>query len=231
MKKTLSIILAAIVLVCAFASCNNNKNPQNPPSTPAPNTGGEQTTSSTPAPSGAESSTPAVPDVVDFEPCDEEVYTTGDLNLRSSTTFDTNDNIEKTVDAGTKLRRTGYHETWSKVIYEEVEYFCSTSFLSTELPADQISFESCDETLYVCPDGKFEGESKLYTEPDRSKQASITITAKTEVKRTGVYYESGDNPEKLGWSRIVYNNETYYIRNSQLSATAPSTPADPTPAE
>lgn len=229
MKKTLSLILATLFVVLALASCNNNPPKIPDVSTPGIPSGGESQPVASPGESSGDESTPIVPDEVEFTACDEEVYVTGDLNLRTSTSFDA-DNVAKTVDKGTKLRRIGFHETWSKVVFEDTEYFCSTAYLSKELPAENITFTDVDETLYVCPDGKFEGESKLYTEADRTKEASITIAAKTAVKRTGVYYENPEDAEKLGWSRIEYEGATYYIRNSQLTETAPTTPAESAPA-
>ena len=162
-----------------------------------------------------------------YELRDEIVYvfgTTVGLNLRSTDNFDDESNIVTTVPNETELKRIGYNELYSKVIYNDKEYFCSSAYITTELPASMITFEDVLEIVYVAPNGEWEGEVKLYTEPDRSKEATITISAKEAVLRTGIYLEDPENTEdNTGWSRIVIpsNGDIYYIRNSQISLVAP----------
>ena len=179
--------------------------------------------------SSEEVTEPATPNV--YETCDETVYVFGTeegLNLRSSDDFETDDNVVLTVPNETKLQRIGHDEVHkiSIVIYNGEEYYCSSDYITKELPASEILklFEDVMEEAYVYPDGKWEGEANLYTAPDRTQHASHPITAKTKVFIIGIYYEDA---ELNGWSKVlVRNNETnkfeeFYMRNSVLTIAAP----------
>ncbi len=70
---------------------------------------------------------------LDFTTRFEQVYVTADfLNLR--THYSSNAQIHSTVTKGTQLTRVGYHEDWSRVMYDNTVLFCSSKYLSLESP-------------------------------------------------------------------------------------------------
>lgn len=235
MKKLLTLGLALIMIVLAVASCRDTG--EGPASSTPEDTMPPQPsdTSSTPVETPEETPDETDPPVVDevvFENCDEAVYvvnTEFGLKLRNSTTFDNEANVADIVDPGTELRRIGIHEVWSKVVYENKEYFTSTKYLSTEKPSEseteadgKIVFTDVDETVYI-KTGYEDGQANIYSKPN--KAALITDmplpTEGTELKRTGIAYDTENDPEGLGWSRIIYKDKECYIRNSMLSTEAP----------
>lgn len=231
MKKIISLALALVLVVFAFAAC---KNDEDTPSASTP----KDKVESTPE---KDIVTPTEPqDEIEFAPCDETVYTTVSLRLRTSADFEVDDNIAMTVNPGTELNRIGYHETYSKVIYEGKEYFCGTNYLTTEIPAESSGlgnstptddeFDPCNDTVYVST-GFADGSAHIYSKADRSTMINDKVLAEgTALTRTGVYYESETDPT-YGWTRFTLDGETYYIRNSQVSTTAPGEPeASETPA-
>lgn len=230
MKKILTLGLALVMVVLAIASCNPNGEgkesstpTQNIP-TPPPASSPIETPEETPEETPAESE-PIVEEVV-FEDCDEAVYvvnTEFGLKLRKSTSFEGEANVAVIVDPGTEMRRIGVHETWSKVVFENKEYFTSSRYLSTEKPSDEtepdgkIVFEDVDEIVIVNT-GYKGGQVNIYSKPN--KNAPITDmalpTEGTELQRTGIAYDTEDDPKGLGWSRVMYKDKECYIRNSQL---------------
>ena len=233
MKKILTLGLAVLMIALAVASCKTTGN-GGASSTPAASIPTPPASSSSQAkptePTPTESSTPAStvkPEVVTFEECDETVYvvgTEGGLWLRSSTSFDTDANKVALVDPGKELQRIGKHDTWSKVVYEGKEYFTSSRYLSTEKPAPEtepvitITFTECDETVYVTG-GTYYVRSFPSTE---EKYQVAALVAGTELKRTGIAYDTPNDPDGLGWSRVIYKGNVCYMRNSALSTKAPS---------
>ena len=239
MKKLLALVLSLLMIAAVFASCGDDDGGETA-STPkesipsAPDSTPEETpTESIPAESTDES---APAEEVVFEDCDETVYVVGTeygLKLRTTTSFVGDANVAVIVDPGTELRRIGIHETWSKVVYQNKEYFASSSFLSTTKPSEEtepdgkIVFEDVDETVYV-KTGYEGGQANIYSKPYKSEDYKITNialpTEGTQLQRTGIAYDDVDpNEEGLGWSRVMYNGVECYIRNSLLSTEAPKT--------
>ena len=238
MKKILTLGLALVMVVLAIASCNKpgegdaSSTPGDSIPTPPPVT--ESTPEETPEASEPESTPESEPaEEIVFEDCDEVVYVVGTdsgLKLRTSTSFDSEINIAEIVEPGTELRRIGVHETWSKVVYENKEYFTSSRYLSTEKeseetePEGKVVFDDVDETVYINT-GYEGGQANIYSKPN--KNAPITDmalpTEGTALQRTGIAYDAPNDPEGLGWSRVIYNGKECYIRNSVVTTKAPAT--------
>lgn len=231
MKKLLTLGLALVMVVLAIASCNPGEGeasstPNQPIPTPPPTSSTPESTPEDTPPETPSDTDPIVEEIV-FENCDEAVYvvnTEFGLKLRTSTSFDGEANVADIVDPGTELRRIGVHKDWSKVVFENKEYFTSTKYLSTEKPSEsdeeidgKYVFEDVDEIVIVNT-GYEDGQVNIYSKP--SKNAPITDmalpTEGTELKRTGIAYDTEDDPEGLGWSRVIYNEKECYIRNSML---------------
>ena len=250
MKKIIAIVLVAVFATLALVSCNNNtKKPD--VSTPS------KTTPSTPAqstPAGSDVSNPEstpdlTPDNTTFDTRDETVYTTADLKLRTTNNFNGESNVAHIALKGTQLKRVGVgieDPSVSKVVYEGNEYFCGSKYLSAEAPDtapesteetpdETVEFEGRDETVKVKPD-----EATVYTKAykgwslqNKKYTANFVLTKDTEVKVTGICYED-ENDLEVGWARIEYQGETYYVRISVLgtisgSTTTPEATAEVTP--
>lgn len=249
MKKIIAIILATVFVVLALASCNNNTTKPDA-STPAGNKPGTPAQSTPVDPDATPESTPDMtPDNTTFDTRDETVYVfnaENGLKLRTSNNF-VIDNVAHIVANGTELKRIGVgieDPSVSKVVYNGVEFYCGSKYLTTEAPDSTestgdstvddtpVEFIDTDQTVTVLPDN-----ATVYTEaykgwaPDNKKNtANFVLTKDTEVKVTGVCYEDETDLE-VGWARIEYNSETYYVRISVLSKIAvPTTPAESTPA-
>ena len=230
MKKIICLALAILMIAMTMVACNKNKNGDESstpedyiPSTPLASTP-DSTPESTPEETPAE--TPA--EVV-LEECDETVYVVDakSVYLRTAPSYD-DASKATTVNYGTELRRIGKSDEWSKVVYENNEYYIASKFLSTEaLP--EVVFVDCDETVYVTADAYYRSI------PSLADGAIVDSLAKgTAIKRTGVAYDTENDPEGLGWSRVEINGEIYFMRNSVLSTQDPaaeSTPVESTPAE
>ena len=77
-----------------------------------------------------------------------------------------------------------------------------TTESQTQTPAD--SFEECNDTVYVLTK---DNAANLRISPSMNASAIATsVVNGTELKRVAV---SND-----GWSKVVYNDETYYIKTS-----------------
>ena len=210
MKKILALALAVLMMAFALAACGE---PENTGDTTTPNET-EETTPNT------DETTPA-PDYFDdpsgirFEQCNEKVYvdgTLGGLWLRTEPDFDNEDNKKSFAEYGEEMTRIGKHETWSKIVFEGEEYFASTKYLSTEKPAE-FNFEKREETVYVNQGANYRSFPSL---DDEYKVASFEEG--TELIRTGILFDTENNPDgDLGWSRILYNDNIYFMRNSVLT--------------
>ena len=235
MKKILCITLALLMIILACASCKKDEpdveeTPDNGvPSQSAPASTPESTPESAPE-STPESSGPNKED--SLVECDETVYVVNapnGLRLRSAMDFDDDSNIKVVVPTGTELRRIATAEVgdemWSKVVYENKEYYTSSKYLSTNKndavetdPVVTMEFEQREETVYITE------PANLRLTPDKTDNNNIAIDlpAGTELKRTGIAFDTENDPEGLGWSRVEYEGKTYYIRNSLLATEKPA---------
>ncbi len=67
-----------------------------------------------------------------FEERNEKVITTTGVRVRSTPTTETDDNILGKVEAGEELKRVGYNDGWSKVIYNGKEAYISSEYVITK---------------------------------------------------------------------------------------------------
>lgn len=222
MKKILSLGLAVVMIVLAIASCNKTGNGDGSStpgqSIPTPPASSSQSTPGSNPGSTPESTPNDKPAEIVFEDCDETVYvvdTMSGLWLRTATDFDDDSVKKEHVEYGTELRRIGKHETWSKVVYDNNEYFASSAYLSTGEPEEFI-FEDVNEKVYVTE------EAFIRSFPSRDDKFVVTsLSVDTELKRTGILFEPVDpenNPNgEYGWSRVEYDGQVCFMRNSVLS--------------
>ena len=232
MKKIISLVLVVLMIAMAMTACKSNGTGAES-STPAdsipegPTSSGTDTTEDVTDATAPETNPADEPGSLVFADCDEKVYVVDvkSLNLRSTPNFDDDSAIAATVAYGTELRRIGKSDVWSKVVYNNAEYYVSTKYVSTTKP-DEIAFTDCDETVYVLRDANYRSI------PSMADSAMVDTIAKgTAVKRTGIAYDKENDPEGLGWSRIEIEGKVYYMRNSVLTTTAPEAAETPAATE
>lgn len=101
-----------------------------------------------------------------MEERDETVYVTGDqVNVRAAA--QPGAEVITALDRGSELRRTGYSESWSRVVYNERECYVSSQYLSVtkpELPAETAATAGVSSgEVKLNPDWKYAGYSKINT--------------------------------------------------------------------
>lgn len=67
-----------------------------------------------------------------FEERNEKVYAITSVRVRSTPTTDSDDNILGKIEAGDELKRVGYNDSWSKVIYNGKEAYVSSDYVITK---------------------------------------------------------------------------------------------------
>lgn len=100
-----------------------------------------------------------------MEARDELVYTTSNLNVRTAP----NSEAEKVgqLETGAEIKRIGYSEEWSKVIYQEQEAYVATRYLTMEKPVEPETTEAAaatsvnGEAVTLNPDWKYAGFAKI----------------------------------------------------------------------
>lgn len=132
-----------------------------------------------------------------YEKRNEIVYATGDVNIRSAATSQSD--ILGVLSAGQSITRIAYNYSWSKVVFENKTCYIASGYLTTEEPADEETQESADEETQE-PTEEETGEPSLEEaeETERMKEASRKTDAKeTEtVKRAVQTRENRTAPDE-----------------------------------
>ena len=133
MKKFLSLLLVAPLLLLNLVSCSvgNGGEPDEGTQPPEPNPEDGTNGGTTPEESTTEDPAPQEP--ADLVACEETVFVTEAMPLYVAALEDAESAV-KTLGIGTKLERTGCGAEWSRVVYRGGIYYCSTAALSTEVP-------------------------------------------------------------------------------------------------
>lgn len=120
---------------------------------------------------------PKMPEII-LKTVDEKVYVTGDqVNLRMQT--DLTGDIFAKVNAGTELHRTGYHEEWSRVVYQEQQCFIASRYVSLEKPVEE---EITAQETTVEETQSALTETAAETESDAELAVSAGTAAVSDVK-------------------------------------------------
>lgn len=103
-----------------------------------------------------------------MEERDETVYVTGDqVNVRAAARPGAE--VITSLNKGAELRRTGYSDSWSRVIYQDRECYISSQYLSVtkpEIPVETVAAASASVNsgeVKLNPDWKYAGFSKIHT--------------------------------------------------------------------
>ena len=109
-------------------------------------------------PAETEPTTQAAPE---FAAVDETVYITGnDVNVRLSCS--TSSDVVATLNRGASVKRTGYSEEWSRVVYQEKECYIASEYLSTEAPETLAAAQPAAEgEVRLDPSWKYAEFSKI----------------------------------------------------------------------
>ena len=97
----------------------------------------------------------------EFAAVDETVYIIGnDVNVRSSCS--TSSDVVATLNRGASVKRTGYSEEWSRVVYQEKECYIASEYLSAEAPETLAAAQPAAEgEVRLDPSWKYAEFSKI----------------------------------------------------------------------
>lgn len=97
---------------------------------------------------------------------DETVYATANVNVRMAPS--TAAEVTAVLARGDSVKRTGYSESWSEVIYKEGTYYIASSYLTTEEPRQTPAAAETEalpaaagETIALNPEWKYAGFAKI----------------------------------------------------------------------
>ena len=131
-----------------------------PTEVPTEESSEESTEISTEAPT--EESTEA-PSGYTFQPVDETVYTTADLNVRRGP--DNRAEIVTVATKGTPLKRIGYHADWSQIDYNGEILYAGSAFLSTSAPSTSTAPDDSSDYTKSRPFGYVRNERDALNVP------------------------------------------------------------------
>lgn len=126
----------------------------------------------------------------EFQKADETVYVAGSgVNVRTQPSV--SGQIAVTLNQGAALKRTGYSQSWSRVIYENKECYVSSRYLSTDKPADQaqtpsISGSGNGRLIAIDPGHQAKGNSQKEPIGPGSSQMKPKVASGTQGTATGI---------------------------------------------
>ena len=216
--RKLAVLALALIVVIPLASCKTGDGdaettPEDTSytieTTTAPiSTTEQETTTEPPATEPPESTTAPNtqdPSSISFTPVDQTVYVIGEnVNVRSAPSTDAK--IEATLHYGDDVRCVGTSENWYKIIYADKECYISAYYVTF----DNISgndFEALNDTVYIIVD-----TANLRRGPSTATEIMANLNKGASLTRIGKNAE---------WSKVLYNNNQYFVHNSCISTTAP----------
>lgn len=127
----------------------------------------------------------------EFQKTDETVYVTGSgVNVRTQPSV--SGEIAVTLNQGAVLKRTGYSQSWSRVIYENKECYVSSRYLSADKPADHaaltpsISGSGNGRLIAIDPGHQAKGNSQKEPIGPGASQMKPKVASGTQGTSTGI---------------------------------------------
>ena len=144
-----------------------------------------------------------------FTTCNDTVYViTSALNIRTAPAIKS-DNIYGQAAYGEALKRTGYSESWFRIVIDDKEYYISANeqYTSLDDPNAMPEFHTRYETVYVTADSLYIRET-----PHTAGAIYSSVTKGTELLRIG-YHEQ--------WSKIMFEDKILYCSSKYISTENP----------
>lgn len=223
MKKLLAILLA-LLLALSLVACGGDTESESEsetdllPNTETESEPAESTESESESESESDSETEAPAD--QFDPRSETVYVNGanSLNIRSTPSADSPENIVGSVAEGVSLERVGYTESWSQVMYNGAVCYASSKYLSVKAPPVIDAVEH--KTVYV----KVEVALTVRAKPWMQAESVAYFENGKAVTQTGLAAEADEHG--IRWARVTYtdaagNAKEGYVNVSYLSDETP----------
>lgn len=151
----------------------------------------------------------------DMTACDETVYTTHAVHVRTGNSVDAE--ILTTLEKGVQLHRTGKGpHGWSRVDYNGQTAYVFGEYLSETKPTQALGETAGSGTAFTAKDETVYPTVRLRIRQDPSLNAAkIGVVAPgTALHRTGTYAN--------GWSQVDYNGASAYCDSEYLTTTAPA---------